>query len=364
MKIKEVLNHLEEFAPLSYGEDFDNIGLLVGDNWSEVRNILVALDTLEETVDEAIAKDCNLIVSFHPIIFKGLKSITGRNYVERVVLKAIKNDIAIYAIHTALDNVKMGVSGKMASILGLQNVEVLVPKAKMIKKLKTYVPNDHAEEVRKALFNAGAGHIGNYANCSFSSGGIGTYLPNENANPSVGTIGKLQEESETAVGVFFEKHQENQIISALFKVHPYEEVAYEITTLDNKHQDIGLGVLGEFKKAISEKTFLSRLKKHFKTTNIRHSQFLGKPIRKVALLGGSGSFALKNAIAKGADAFVSADFKYHDFFGAEKQLLIADIGHYESEQYTKNLLVDFLTKKFTNFAIILSETNTNPIFNF
>jgi len=364
MIIKEVLNYLEELAPLSYAEDFDNVGLLVGDSSQNVTNILVTLDTLEATVDEAIAKKCNLIISFHPIIFNGLKSITGKNYVERVVLKAIKNDIAIYATHTALDNVKLGVSGKMAEVLGLENTQVLLPKSKMIKKLQTYVPYYHAENVRKALFKAGAGYIGNYENCSFSSGGIGTYLPNEKANPSVGIIGELQEESETAIGVYFEKHQENDVIKALFQVHPYEEVAYEITTLDNKHQDIGLGVYGEFSKALDEKSFLRKLKKYFKTTNIRHSQFIDKPIRTVALLGGSGSFALKSAIAVGADAFVSADFKYHDFFGAEKQLLIADIGHYESEQFTKNLLVDYLTKKFTNFAIILSDTNTNPIYNY
>ena len=364
MKIQKILNYLEELAPLSYAEDFDNVGLLVGDSNQEVTNVLVTLDTLEATIEEAITKNCNLIISFHPIIFSGLKSITGKNYVERVVLKAIKNNIAIYSTHTALDNVKNGVSGKMAEVLGLQNIEVLVPKSKMIKKLKTYVPHDYAENVRKALFKAGAGHIGNYENCSFSAGGIGTYLPNENTNPSVGSIGKLQEESETAIGVYFEKHQEKIILKALFQVHPYEEVAYEVTTLDNKHQDIGLGIYGDLPESVSEKEFLTSLKSTFNTTNIRHSVLLKKSIKKVALLGGSGSFALAHAIGVGADAFVSADFKYHDFFGAENKLLIADIGHYESEQFTKNLLVDYLTKKFTNFAVILAETNTNPIYNF
>jgi len=364
MLIKEVTSYLEELAPLSYAEDFDNVGLLVGDKMKEVTNVLVTLDTLENTIEEAINKKCNLVVSFHPIIFKGLKSITGKDYVERVVLKAIKNDIAIYAIHTALDNIRMGVSGKMAQVLGLQNIQVLVPKPNMIKKLTTYVPNEHAEILRKALFKAGAGQIGNYDHCSFNTGGIGTYLPNENANPSVGSVGKLHEESETSIGVYFEKHQEKSVLKALFKTHPYEEVAYEIITLDNTHQDLGLGVYGEFSEALGEMAFLEKLKLDFNTTNIRHSQPLGKSIRKVALLGGSGSFALKNALGVEADAFVSADFKYHDFFGAENKLLIADIGHYESEQFTKNLLVDYLTKKFTNFAVILAETNTNPIFNY
>ncbi len=364
MKIATIISYLETLAPPSHAEDFDNVGLLVGNAQNEVTQVLVTLDTLEDTVEEAIEKNCNLIVSFHPIIFKGLKSITGKNYVERVVLKAIKNDIAIYALHTALDNQLKGVSGKMAAMLGLTKTKILVHKPRMIKKLTTYVPNDHAEALRQALFQAGAGQIGNYENCSFNIGGIGTYLPNENANPYIGSIGNLQVESETKITVSFEKNHESKILKALFKVHPYEEIAYELVTLDNKHQGIGLGVYGVFPEPIPEKRFLSLLKTTFHTTNIRHSKRLQKPIKKVALLGGSGSFALSKAIQIGADAFVSADFKYHDFFGAENRILIADIGHYESEQFTKNLIVDYLTKKFTNFAIILAETNTNPIYNY
>jgi dinuclear metal center YbgI/SA1388 family protein len=364
MIIKEVLNYLEELAPLTYAENFDNVGLLVGDENQKITNVLVTIDTLQGTIDEAIEKNCNLIISFHPIIFKGLKSLTGKNYVEQVVLKAIKNNIAIYATHTALDNVKKGVSGKMAEILGLENIQVLVPKNHMIKKLTTYVPSDYAEKLRLALFKAGAGQIGNYENCSFSAGGIGTYLPNKDANPFMGSVGELQIESETVITVSFEKNHERKVLKALFDVHPYEEVAFELVTLDNKHQSIGLGVYGDFPKELKESSFLRILKKSFHTTNIRHSQLLNKSIKRVALLGGSGSFALEKAKAIGADAFVSADFKYHDFFDAEKCLLITDIGHYESEQFTKNLLVDYLTKKFTNFAVVLAETNTNPIYNY
>ncbi|HIP47780.1 MAG TPA: Nif3-like dinuclear metal center hexameric protein [Lutibacter sp.] len=364
MKIKEVLNHIEKLAPLSYAEDFDNVGLLVGNASNEITNVLVTLDTLENTIDEAIAKNCNLIISFHPIIFSGLKSITGKNYVERVVLKAIKNDIAIYATHTALDNVKLGVSGKMAEVLGLKNTKVLLPKKNSIKKLITYVPDTQAESLRNALFSEGAGHIGNYEKCSYNSKGIGTYLPSENANPNVGSIGKLQQEPETAITVYFEKHQEQSLLKALFKNHPYEEVAYEISTLENSNQHIGLGIYGELPNETSEKDFLDTLKDTFNLTTIRHSKLLNKPVKTVAVLGGSGSFALKQAIQVKADVYVSADFKYHDFFGAEKMIVIADIGHYESEQFTKNLLVDYLTKKFTNFAIILSETKTNPIYNY
>lgn len=361
MTIKEVTNHLEELAPLKYAEDFDNVGLLVGNYNTEVTGILVTLDTLEAVVDEAIAKKCNLIVSFHPIIFSGLKKLNGNNYVERVVLKAIKNDIAIYSMHTALDNSVKGVSAKMAETLGLTNTKILLPKTGLIKKLTTYAPNKHEDTVRNALFSAGAGAIGNYNNCSYNLRGIGTFKGNENSNPVIGKKGKLIQESETYISVIFEKHLENKILKALHEAHPYEEVAYEIVTTDNTHQNIGMGMLGELENELSEENFLILLKKKFNLKCIRHSAFLGKPIKKVAVLGGSGSFAINNAKNAGADAYVSSDFKYHEFYKAENQLLLADIGHYESEQFTKNLLTDYLTQKFRNFAIVLSETNTNPI---
>lgn len=364
MQLQHLINHLENFAPLTYAESFDNVGLLTGNPDWEIKGVLVTLDTLESVVDEAIAKNCNVIVSFHPIIFSGLKSLSGKTYVERAVIKAIQNNIAIYAWHTALDNQILGVSGKMAQILGLKNHKVLLPKTEIIKKLTTYVPVKDADKVRKALFEAGAGHIGNYSECSFNFEGFGTYVAHENANPTIGEIGKLQKEPETSVIVYFEKHLENKVLRALFDNHPYEEVAYEVKTLDNQHQQIGMGVVADFENPMDEIDFLNLLKEKFHLQNIRHSQLLQKPIKKVALLGGSGSFALKKAIQSGADAFVSADFKYHDFFGAENRILITDIGHFESEQFTKNLIVDFIQKKFTTFAVQIVETNTNPVFNF
>ena len=362
MNIKEVTNYLEELAPLNYAEDFDNVGLLVGNYQTEVTGILVTLDTLEETVNEAIAKKCNLIISFHPIIFGGLKKLNGNSYVERVVLKAIKNDIAIYATHTALDNSKNGVSAKMCEVLGLENTQILIPKKGIIKKLTTFVPIKNAENLRNSLFNAGAGNIGNYDKCSFNINGEGTYRGNENSNPVVGEKGKLHTEKETRISVVFESKNEASILKALNKEHPYEEVAYEIITTENVHQDIGMGMIGELPVEMNEKDFLSFLKVTMKTDCVRHSELINKKIKKVAVLGGSGSFAISNAKRAKADAYVSADFKYHEFFKAEKSILLADIGHYESEQFTKNLLVDYLTKKFSNFAVILSEKSTNPIY--
>ncbi|MEP2169598.1 MAG: Nif3-like dinuclear metal center hexameric protein [Polaribacter sp.] len=362
MIIKDITNYLEELAPLNYAEDFDNVGLLVGNYSTSVSGVLVTLDTLEETVDEAIAKKCNLIISFHPIIFGGLKKLNGNSYVERVVLKAIKNDIAIYATHTALDNSKNGVSAKMCAILGLENTKILIPKKGIIKKLTTYVPTNNTKALRTSLFSAGAGNIGNYDNCSFNINGEGTFRGNENSNPTLGEKGKNHSEKETQISVIFESKNESAILKALQENHPYEEVAYEIVTTENIHQNIGMGMIGELSSEMDEKEFLLYLKKTMKTDCVRHSNLINKKIKKVAVLGGSGSFAISNAKRAGADAYVSADFKYHEFFKAENSILLADIGHYESEQFTKNLLVDYLTKKFSNFAVILSEKSTNPIY--
>ena len=361
MIIQDVINHLETLAPLAYAEDFDNVGLLVGNKNETLTGVLVTLDTLETVVDEAIEKNCNLIVSFHPIIFKGLKKITGKNYVERVVLKAIKNDIAIYSMHTALDNAQQGVNHMICEQLQLTNQHILTPQRNTIKKLTTYVPKKDAEQLRNTLFLAGAGSIGNYTNCSFNVSGQGTFNPSEKANPVIGEKGKTHTEAETKITVTFAKHLESKITQTLFKNHPYEEIAFEITTLENENQNIGMGMIGELNTPMDETVFLSHLKTKMNTGCIRHSKFLNKKIKKVAVLGGSGSFAINAAKAQGADAFVTADLKYHDFFMAENHILLADIGHYESEQYTKNLLVAYLTKKITNFAIILSKTNTNPV---
>ncbi len=361
MIVQDVINHLEELAPLAYAEDFDNVGLLVGNKNEKITGILVTLDTLETVVEEAINEKCNLIVSFHPIIFKGLKKITGKTYVERVVLKAIKHDIAIYSMHTALDNAMQGVNNMICDQLNLTNKRILIPQSETIKKLTTYVPKDEANALRTALFNVGAGDIGNYSDCSFNVEGYGTFNGNDSSNPTKGKKGIPHEEIETKVSITFAKHLESKIIKTLFESHSYEEVAYEITTLENKNQNIGMGMIGELEVPLQDIDFLNHLKVKMGTPVVRHSSFLNKPIKKVAVLGGSGSFAIGAAKASGADAFVTADLKYHDFFSAENHILLADIGHYESEQFTKNLIVVYLTKKITNFAIILSKTNTNPV---
>jgi len=361
MKIKDVISLFEELAPLSYSEDFDNTGLLVGDKDRIVSGVLVALDTLESVVDEAITNNCNLIISFHPIVFSGLKKLTGKDYVERTVIKAIKNDIAIFAIHTALDNSWNGVNAMICDQLKLEKRKILIPKSSTIQKLITYVPVESAERVRETLFNAGAGNIGNYTNCSFNIEGTGSYRGNEDSNPVVGNKGEIRFEKEVQIGVTFQKHVQSTVLKALFKSHPYEEVAYEVTTLENTNQKIGMGMIGELNTPLNEGEFLKFLKETMNTNCIRHSKLTHKLISKIAVLGGSGSFAVEAAKQKGADIFITADLKYHDFFKAENNILLADIGHYESEQFTKELLVSFLNKKITTFAVVLSQINTNPI---
>lgn len=361
MIVQDVINHLEALAPLDYAEDFDNVGLLVGNKATKITGVLVTLDTLEAVVDEAISKKCNLIVSFHPIIFKGLKKLTGKSYVERVVMKAIKNDIAIYSIHTALDNASQGVNNMICNQLELTNKRILIPQSATIKKLTTYVSKNEAEQLRTALFSAGAGSLGNYDNCSFNVEGIGTFKGNEKSSPIKGKKGELHFENETKITITYTKHIESKILKTLFETHSYEEVAYEITTLENKNQNIGMGMIGELKTPMEAETFLGYLKTKMNTKLIRHSKLLNKPIKKIAVLGGSGSFAIQAAKNSNADIFITADLKYHDFFTAENSIILADIGHYESEQFTKNLLVAYLTKKISNFAIVLSKTNTNPV---
>jgi dinuclear metal center YbgI/SA1388 family protein len=361
MKIKDVFPVLEELAPLGYAEDFDNVGLLIGNENEIVTGILVCHDALEAVIDEAVQKKCNLIVCFHPILFSGLKKITGKNYVERAVIKAIRNDIAIYALHTALDNHPDGVNSIFCNTLGIENSNILIPKKNFIQKLVAFVPNDNVDQVLNALFDAGAGNIGNYEKCSYSSQGVGTFMGNAKSNPVEGKRFEFVQGEETKIEVTFEKHLQGKILKALFENHVYEEVAHEVYDLQNQHQNIGLGRIGMFENALSEQDFMLLVKEKLQCDGIRHSKFLGKPIKKVAVLGGSGSFAIKDAIRSGADAYITSDVKYHQFYEAENELLLLDIGHFESERYTKNYILAFLKEKITNFAIILSDENTNPV---
>ena len=364
MKISVIISFLESLAHPSLQEPYDNAGLITGDAGWECSGIICSLDTTEDVVKEAVQKKCNLIVAHHPIIFGGLKKINGKNYVEKTVIAAIKNDIAVYAIHTNLDNVIDGVSGKMAAMLGLQHVSILSQKESTLKKLFTFVPVDKATEIRNAIFAAGGGNIGNYSECSFNAEGTGTFKASEGTNPYTGEIGRQHQEKEIKMEVIFPSLMEQQIISAMKAAHPYEEVAYDVISLANANQSIGFGVVGEVPNTMDENTFLNTVKQVFKVPVIRHTSFINKPVKRIALCGGAGSFLISKALAAGADAFITADMKYHEFFDADERMLIADIGHYESEQFTINLLYEFLVQKFPTFAVLKTEVETNPVYYF
>ncbi len=361
MQIKDLTDYLESIAPANYQESYDNSGLIVGDYNQTISNALISLDCTEAIVDEAIATGCDMIISHHPIVFKGLKRFNGSNYVERVVMKAIAHNVAIYAIHTNLDSVSKGVNAKICEKIGLSNCRILAPKAGILKKLSFFVPSASADAVKNAVFAAGAGEIGNYSNCSFNLTGNGTFKANEKANPFVGTQHELHTEEEQKIEVVYPVQAEAGIIRALLASHPYEAVAYDLYTLDNLHQEVGAGMLGELSEEMEGQVFLNHLKNSMRLSVIRHTAILPTKIKTVAVCGGSGSFLLKNAIRARADVFVTADFKYHEFFDAEDKLIIADIGHFESEQFTQDLLLEIITEKFPNFAIRLTENNTNPI---
>lgn len=361
MQVKEVTRYLETIAPPSLQESYDNSRLLTGSPDQEVTGILVTLDCIEEVVQEAADTKCNLIVAHHPILFRPLKKITGSNYVERTLIKAIQNKIAIYAIHTNLDNVLNGVNRKLGEIIGLTNLRILVPRKDTLCKLVTFIPPEHVEKVMQALHEAGAGQIGNYKNCSFRLEGTGTFMPTDKANPFIGETNKLEYVKEIRTEVIFPTWLEDEILHALRSSHPYEEVAYYLTPLTNTNQEAGAGMIGELKEPMSEMAFLKHLKTSLELPVIRHTQLTNKPVKTVALCGGSGSFLLPAAIKAGAQVYVSADFKYHEFFDADNRIIIADIGHHESEVRTKEMLAAFLSKKFPNFAVRISATNTNPI---
>ncbi len=361
MKIREVIDCLENFAPVNLQEDYDNAGLLIGNNDDECKGIITTLDVTENVIAETIKKNCNLIVAHHPIIFKGLKKINGKNYIERTVIAAIKNNIAVYAIHTNIDNVINGVNKKIAEKLNLQNTEVLSPKEGTLKKLVTFSPLKNAEEIGNELFKAGAGKLGKYNECSFNIDGLGTFKANEGADPYVGEIGKKHKENETRIEVIFPEYLQKKIIQTLKETHPYEEVAYDIYSLENQLTEIGSGLIGNFTEPISEEDLFVKLKDAFDLKVIRHTSLLYKKITKIAVCGGAGSFLLPQAIALGAGAYITSDIKYHDFFDADNSILLADIGHYESEQFTIDLLADLLQQKFPNFAVLKTEIKTNPV---
>ena len=361
MKISQIISYLESIAPLSLQESYDNSGLLIGSPEKQVNKALISLDITPEVMDEALKSDCNFIIAHHPLIFKGIKKLNGGNMVEDLVIKAIKNDIAIYAIHTNLDNVFNGVNSKLADILGLTNRKILSPLPDKLKKLIVFCPNSHSDAVREAMLESGAGYIGNYSHTSFNINGTGSYKPLPGSNPFLGEINKIHFEKETKIETIVPDYRLNYVISEMMKVHPYEEVAYDIIPLQNKDMKLGAGMLGELETPEYPEIFLKKIKKLLNVKALKHSPLLKNKINKIAICGGSGSFLMSEAAKQKADVFVTADLKYHDYFLYNGEMILVDAGHYETEQFTKELLFDLLTKKFPTFALQISRINTNPV---
>ncbi|HQQ95401.1 MAG TPA: Nif3-like dinuclear metal center hexameric protein [Bacteroidia bacterium] len=361
MKIAELIDCLEKAAPPHFQENYDNSRLITGNRAQDVDSALLCLDCTEEVIEEAMAHKCRLVIAHHPVLFSGLKKLTGETFVERTLIKAIQNDIAIYACHTNMDNVMHGVNHKIASRLGLQKLRVLDPKPGLLRKLVTFVPFSHLEQIRQALFEAGAGHIGNYDSCSFNSAGTGTFRGNEQSRPFIGKAGILSQEEEIRLEVICDNGNEGRVVKALRSAHPYEEPAFDLYPLGNVHPRVGSGLIGEFENPKPEAEFLAFIKKTFNTTAFRHTRLLSKPIKTLALCGGSGRFLLEKAIASGADAFLTSDFKYHDYFEVDGKLLLADVGHFETEQFTPEIFSELIREKFPKFAIRLSEIRNNPV---
>ncbi len=360
-RIADLTTYLDAWAPPAYQENYDNAGLLVGHPTTPITGVLVSLDVTEAIVAEAVARGCNMVVAHHPIVFKGLKKLNGHSYVERTVINAIKNDVAIFAAHTNLDHITGGVNTHIASRLGLTDVQILAPKSGTLSKLVVYVPEANVAAVLVALHTAGAGKIGPYDQCSFRVGGTGTFRPLHGANPAVGQVGQTESGAEQRLEVLLPTYLEKAVVRAMRQAHPYEMPAYDLFALTNTDPTVGAGAVGNLPHPLPETNWLRHLKTTMQTPVVRHTPLTGRAVGRVAVCGGAGSFLLPHALRAGADAFVTADYKYHEFFDAESKLVICDIGHYESEVFTKDLIAAYLRRKFTTFAVILADTDTNPV---
>ncbi|MBC7390385.1 MAG: Nif3-like dinuclear metal center hexameric protein [Opitutaceae bacterium] len=360
MLLSEIIKAIEEFAPLDWQEPYDNTGLHYGNVNTEIGKVLLTLDVTLEVIEEAKEKGCNLIISHHPVIFKPLKSLTGNSLTEKIIIGAVRHDIALYSAHTNLDNCGKGVNYTLAKLLGLKDIKILNPLIGNLRRLIVYAPLDSSEKILNALYSAGAGQIGNYRECSFKSEGVGTFIPSESANPAIGSANKREIVNEFKIEVLFPAYLQQKVVEAMYNSHPYEEVAYDLIHLNNQDLSTGSGAIGNLENEMNQEEFLAFLKQSLNLKAIKFTPFNAK-IKRVAVCGGSGSFLVQKAIKQKATAFVSSDFKYHEYFEAGKKLMIADIGHYESEVHTKELFYNILTKKMPNIAILFSTINTNPV---
>lgn len=360
-KVSEIINCITDVAPLQLQEDYDNSGLLVGDPNNEVESALITFDITEEAIDEAIEKNCKLIISHHPIIFKGLKKLTQQTYIERIVAKAIRNDIALACMHTNLDNSDRGVSMALARQLGLEDIRILDPMKNRLAQIVVFCPVEQAESVRHAMCEAGAGHTGNYGQCAFQVHGKGSFKALEGSHPFVGKHNELHFEDEIRIETIVPDFLVGKVVAAMKHVHPYEEPAYNIYPVGNEYGKAGGGAFGKLGNPTDEKEFLNIVRQKLGIPCLKHSRLTGRKIEKVAVCGGSGAFLISKAISCGADIYITSDIKYHDYFDADGKIILVDAGHYETEQFSKEIIKGLINEKFPKFATLISERTTNPV---
>jgi dinuclear metal center YbgI/SA1388 family protein len=359
--IRDIINVLETAAPLHLQESYDNAGLSCGNPYLECSGALVALDLTMEVIHEAILHNKNLIITHHPPIFKGIKQLVYGDAVSDLLIACIKNDICVYASHTNLDNVLQGVNGEIAARLNLQKTRVLQPLSGTHRQLVAFVPEKNEESIKSALFEAGAGTVGLYDECSFSTAGTGTFRPLKGSNPFTGKLNTRSNEQEVRLEFIYPVHLENRILEALHMAHPYETVAYSVYPLANKFGELGAGIIGELDEPVTVQHFFEQVKNKFHTGIIRHSEIFKPTISRIAICGGSGKSLIINALKNNADLFLTSDLGYHDFFLAGKQMILADMGHFESEQFTSDLILRLINEKIPTFAVQKAASKTNPV---
>lgn len=361
MKLFEITDTIEAFAPVPSQESYDNSGLIIGNKDELITGALITLDITEAVIDEAISLGYNLIISHHPLVFKAIKKITGSNNTERCIIKAIKHGIALYAAHTNLDNSYQGVNAILAEKIGLINTEILQPIKGSLVKFVVFVPKSHHELVQKAIFRSGGGVIGDYDCCSFNLEGSGTFRALDGSDPFVGEIGNLHTEPEIRIETIMPKWLENKVVKSVIEAHPYEEVAWDSYPLNNEYSRLGAGMFGILPAPADEIDFLTELKNILNIPYLKHSPFVNRKVMKVGLCGGSGNFLIEDAISKRCDVFITGELKYHDYFSAENRIMLIEAGHYETEQFSKELLYRKLKEKFTTFALQISGIISNPV---
>ena len=361
MKLNDLIKQIEKKYPLSLAYDWDNVGLLVGDFESEIKKVLVTLEANENVIDEAIENNVDLIVTHHPFIFKKINKINTRDLKGRLIHKLIKNDIALYSMHTNFDIAFDGLNDYFMEIMGFKNTKILdVTNSQTLYKLAVYVPKTHELVLRDALGEAGAGYIGNYSHCTFNTPGIGTFKPDENTNPFIGTVGQIEEVEEVKIETIVPQSILQKTIDKMLKAHPYEEVAYDIYKLENKGESVGLGRYASLDVQTNLQALCEKIKLKLNMNHIRVVGDLNTKIKKVAVVTGAGSDMVRLAKSKNCDVIITGDVKYHEAQDAlDMGMTMVDCGHFDTEDIFKDVMKRFLDS-VEGVEIIRSEINLNP----